>query len=455
MQPIPIETASRRMKDILQIASFVFNQPGSNRQYIQNNVEISATAKSSFVNYMNSAIDYGWIDRVGTNRDITYIVTPEFRSEMSLHLVRNRNHDKNELIPYNDAFLRDYIPNKTSYLTPKQIQMLESKGQRPYTVNLRDESVQLAVRRFMTDISFNSSRLEGVRANYADTIAFLEDGIQAETMSSHDAVILRNHYNTIKMVIDGISFPSRPEDIGFSEYDIRVIHSQISDGLLKDRRGQGKIRSERLEINNSRYIPLSNYLVLQELFGLMLAKTAAIENPFEQAAFISIHMPYLQPFVDCNKRTSRIAANIAMLRSGHTPFSWADTPAEAYNESMIAVYEFNEIRPFTEVFSEAYVRSCDRFDIMMNSREPSRVEVIYAKEIAQAVRDHIVEGCLVHPPRNALPGHAHAFQQIVHEILEDIVDNEMVATPYRIPRNIVNEWRKTRENESTLPEPTS
>ena len=141
-----------------------------------------------------------------------------------------------------------------------------------------------------------------------------------------------------------------------------------------------------------------------------------------------------------------MAASIPLLRAGAIPFSWSDTQAETYNEAMVAVYEFNETRPFAEIFTEAYARSCERFEIMMNAREPSRVEVIYAREISSAVRAYIMDDVSIQPPKNASPGHAHSFMRVVNDILVDIVENEMVATPYKIPKNILGDWRLSRQS---------
>lgn len=448
MQKLPTDATNRRINDIYQIASFVFNHPGCTRQFVNDNVEsVTATARSTLLNYLNAAIDYGWIERTGNSRDITYKVTGEFRSELALRMVRDKSTSR-QFIPYNQDFLLEYRPNIDSYLSPLQLQHLESKGRTSFSFNMKNEDVKLAIRRFMTDISFNSSRLEGIRANYADTISFLEDGIQSNTMSPHDAVILRNHYHTIETVLAGISFPPEENDIGFSEYDIRTIHSQISDGLLQDRKMQGRLRSTPIQISHSHFIPVSIGGLISKLFTTILEKARAIKNPFEQSVFISIHLPYLQPFIDCNKRTSRIAANIPMLRAGIIPFSWAETHPETYNEAMLAIYEFNEFRPFTEIFSEAYARSSERFEILLNSREPSRVEILFAKEISEAIRNHIVEGMDIAAPLSAPPGYAHAFERIVTGILEDIIDNEMVAAPYRIPRKTLAMWRADRQQNS-------
>jgi Fic family protein len=49
---------------------------------------------------------------------------------------------------------------------------------------------------------------------------------------------------------------------------------------------------------------------------------AAIRDPFEQAFFAMVHLPYLQPFVDVNKRVSRLAANIPLIQHNLCPLSF-------------------------------------------------------------------------------------------------------------------------------------
>jgi Fic family protein len=53
----------------------------------------------------------------------------------------------------------------------------------------------------------------------------------------------------------------------------------------------------------------------QMIFELLLTKAAAIRDPFEQSLFLMVQLPYLQPFVDVNERTSRLAANISLSRA--------------------------------------------------------------------------------------------------------------------------------------------
>lgn len=449
MVPLPSENSAPRHRDAFSIAVFVFEQPGCTRNDIQARMDadprvaaLSARSRTSCILLLNTAIENGWVERKGNHRQVTYAVTADFRTAFALNMVKSKA-NRTGSVGYDPEVLLSYEPNKSAYLTPRQRQFLASKGKASYPFDPTNEPARLAVRRFMTDISFHSSRLEGIRSNYADTLAFLEEGIQCERMSSHDAAILRNHHNTIRMMIEGISHPPLPNDITVSEYDIRVIHSSISDGLLKDRKDQGRLRTKPALISNSRYIPSSNPALISQMFAMLVTKAAQIHDPFEQSIFLAIHLPYLQPFVDCNKRTSRLAANIPMLRAGMIPFSWAHISAEDYNDTMVTMYEYQEARPFAELFAEAYSQSCERFEILMDSREPSRVEILFAKEIAENVRGAILEERPIQPPANASPVQAQIFVHTVRSILSDIVENEMVAAPYQIARPELTAWRKS------------
>ena len=59
---------------------------------------------------------------------------------------------------------------------------------------------------------------------------------------------------------------------------------------------------------------------------VLLHKADRIEDPFEQSFFRMVHLPYLQPFADINKRTSRLAANLPLFRANLCPLTFLDVP---------------------------------------------------------------------------------------------------------------------------------
>ena len=54
---------------------------------------------------------------------------------------------------------------------------------------------------------------------------------------------------------------------------------------------------------------------IEELFNALLDKASHIADPFEQSFFAMVHVPYLQPFTDANKRTSGLLADLPLLRA--------------------------------------------------------------------------------------------------------------------------------------------
>ena len=90
--------------------------------------------------------------------------------------------------------------------------------------------------------------------------------------------------------------------------------------------------------------------LIEECFRQLLDKAALIPDPFEQAFFALVQLPYLQPFLDVNKRVSRLAANLPLIRANLCPLSFVDVPIHAYVDGLLGVYELNRIELLRDVF---------------------------------------------------------------------------------------------------------
>jgi Fic family protein len=118
----------------------------------------------------------------------------------------------------------------------------------------------------------------------------------------------------------------------------------------------------------------------------MLAKGRQIVNPFEQAFFMMVHLPYLQPFEDVNKRVSRLAANIPLNRHNLIPLSFVDVPDDLYIRGLLAIYELNRVELLRDVFLWAYERSSARYATVRQSiGEPD----VFRMKHRQAMRELI------------------------------------------------------------------
>lgn len=125
----------------------------------------------------------------------------------------------------------------------------------------------------------------------------------------------------------------------------------------------------------------------------MLETAAAIDDPIEQAFFAMVHLPYLQPFQDVNKRVSRLAANIPLITHNLCPLSFVDVPQHGYISAMLAVYELNRVELLRDVFVWAYQRSCARYCAVPRSvGEPDPFRMRYRMQIGEAVAEVVRMG---------------------------------------------------------------
>jgi hypothetical protein len=162
--------------------------------------------------------------------------------------------------------------------------------------------------------------------------------------------------------------------------------------LLTDPDASGRLRTTSVEIGGSVFLPLAVPQQIEEYFRLILDKTITIRDPFEQAFFLMVQLPYLQPFEDVNKRVSRIGANIPLIKHNLCPLSFINVPERAYIEGTLGVYEFNQVELLRDVFVWAYERSCQHYlAITQTMAEPDPLKIKYREALIQAVQS-VVKG---------------------------------------------------------------
>ena len=221
---------------------------------------------------------------------------------------------------YKRAFLDEYRPNDTAYLSGKERAHLREVGTPLSGKQPAGTYAKQILNRLLIDLSWNTSRLEGNTYSLLDTKRL----------------------------------------IGFNRHTILNLHALLANNLLTDSDATGR-----------------------------LATADAITDPFEQAFFMMVQIPYLQPFDDVNKRVSRLAANIPLIKANLTPLSFTEVPVKTYTEAILGVYELNQIDLLKDVFIWAYERSASRYAAVRQSLgdpDPFRLKHRTALlEIVQAI----------------------------------------------------------------------
>jgi Fic family protein len=236
--------------------------------------------------------------------------------------------------------------------------------------------------RLLIDLAWNSSRLEGNTYSLLETERLLSAGETAQGKNALEAQMILNHKEAIEFLI------ASAQEIGFNRYTVLNLHALLSDNLLQDPTASGRLRTIPVGIGQTVFIPLEGPQRIDECFQQVLDTAAAIENPFEQAFFSMVHLPYLQPFEDVNKRVSRLAANIPLIQRNLCPLSFVDVPQPIYISAVLGIYELNRVELLRDVFVWAYQRSCARYSAVRQSLgEPDLFRTQYRLLIAETIAD--------------------------------------------------------------------
>lgn len=283
-------------------------------------------------------------------------------------------------VGYNPDFLLSYEPNKTFYLTEKIRTYLHSIGQLFHEKLEPGTYAKRILHRLLIDLSWNSSRLEGNTYSLLETEQLLAFGAEASGKDAFETQMIMNHKNAIEFMIENIA------EYGFTKYFILNIHALLSDGLLANPLARGYLRKIPVGIGRTVYTPLAVPQLIEDYFLLILEKARKIQNPFEQAFFLMVQLPYLQPFEDLNKRVSRLSANIPLIENNVAPLSFVDVPKDDYISGLLAVYELNNIVLLRDVFVWAYERSAEQYKLVFDVlAEPNVVMMRYRKILFELV----------------------------------------------------------------------
>lgn len=311
----------------------------------------------------------------------TIPLTEESKEVLSLV---SRPESKRKPVGYHREFLEFYEPNVTSFLTPEEKQKLLALGKTSGQDQAAGTYAKKILQRLLIDLSYNSSRLEGNTYSLLDTERLIELGEKADDKSTIDAQMIINHKDAIEFIVQ------TAEEIELNRYIIMSLHALLSNNLLGNPAASGSLRNHAVGIGKSVYTPLSIPQQIEEMFDLILDKARRIENPFEQAFFLMVHLPYLQPFEDVNKRVSRLAVNIPLNKHNLAPLSFVQVPGDLYIRGLLGVYELNRVELLKDVFIYAYERSSARYaQVRHTIGEPDRFILKYREEIKSLVAEII------------------------------------------------------------------
>lgn len=453
---MPLIISQEELDSILEVLGRFPN--GVPVRTIMENLNFPITRKNLF-HRLNLLREKEKIIAEGEKRGLLYRLketqvelAPEFQQEAAIVLseiseelqkqLRKPIQERNP-VGYKREFLDGYIPNETYYL-PENIrkrffELGKTDGKRPAGTYARE-----IFNRLLIDLSWNSSRLEGNNYSLLETERLIKLSAYAEGKDIQEAQMILNHKEAIEFLVESV------DEIGVNNYTIFNLHALLAFNLLANPDAEGRIRNIAVGIGKSVYRPLVNPSLIQECFQQILDTAQAILDPFEQAFFLMVHLPYLQPFEDVNKRVSRLSANIPLIQQNLSPLSFIDVPQDLYVNGLLAVYELNRIELLRDVFIWAYPRSCAIYSKVRHVLgEPDPFRTKYHSSIYEAVQAVVVDRLDKLGAIRAIQKRSETIPEADQGRFIEMVEKELLAlhkgniARFRIRPSQFEEWHRT------------
>ena len=347
--------------------------------------QVAATGEGRARRYFGAVAQAGSVARVaGADRFPTFIPLSADSKDILAYI--DQPAAARKPVGYQRDFLDTYRPNATWYLSESLRRQLHKMGRTTDGDEPAGTYSRAILNRLLIDLSWASSHLEGNTYSRLDTRELIEHGKAARGKAAIETQMILNHKTAIELLVENI------EVAEFNRYTLMNLHSALAENLLPNPADEGRIRQHAVDIGKSVYRPLSTPQQIEDALDVLLCKANQIEDPFEQSFFMMVHLPYLQPFADINKRTSRLAANLPLFRANLCPLTFLDVPEQAYSRATLGVYEMPRVELLRDLYVWAYERSTQEYlAIKQDLAEPDPLRLAWRDFIKQTIRELVTQ----------------------------------------------------------------
>ncbi len=199
--------------------------------------------------------------------------------------------------------------------------------------------------RFMIELSWKSSKIEGNTYSLLETEALITQSQEAAGKTKQEAIMILNHKDACTTI-----FQNRKKFNHLSFHAIGELHNSLIKGLSITT----GIRKHAVGITGTRYLPLDNEWQIKEAVEKCIDVVNAAEHPLEKALIISAMTAYIQPFTDGNKRTARMLGNAVLMAHDYFPLSYRSVDEQEYKKALILFYETNNLYHVKRLFLDQY-----------------------------------------------------------------------------------------------------
>ena len=301
----------------------------------------SPPSQATMSRTMNSLISRGLLMKHGETRGARFSLTKDARRVATNPRLRNP-------IPYDPDRIASYAPNKTSWLPEKSSERMRRAIEQAGGQRLDASTFRKAIaERFLIDLSWASSNLEGNTYDHLSTELLIKYGSGSSGRDRLETAMILNHKAAISTMLDGL-------DEGFPDPTSAQRRHVLMMRDLLDPADLGAVRKTEVSISATSYRPSSDRIILSIGLTELFVKAAQVDDPLEASFFLLAGMSYLQAFADGNKRMGRLFSSEPLLRAALPPLSFVGIDKTPYILGLIEFYETGNTELLGKAIAESY-----------------------------------------------------------------------------------------------------
>ncbi|MFH1457270.1 MAG: Fic family protein [Patescibacteria group bacterium] len=303
-------------------------------------------SRITIIRDLNKLLELKLIKRIGKGRSVIYELLPSYLLFKSINVAEyfETETDKRKIFKTFNFDLLNYIKDIFNVEEKNYLQEILNKYQFDIK-KLPANVIKQEFERLTIELSWKSSVIEGNTYTLLETESLIKHGIKAKGHKKEEAIMILNHKYTLDYIRKNLTSFKK---ISISK--LEDIHRLLTNNLNI----QHGLRNIPVGITGTIYQPLDNNHQIREA----LEKTCKIvnqeKNIFSQAVILMLLIAYIQPFVDGNKRTSRLVANAILIANNICPLSYRSVDEEEYKKAVILFYEQNNLNYFKQLFIKQF-----------------------------------------------------------------------------------------------------
>ena len=298
----------------------------------------------------------GYLVQSGAGRSVKYTLSKKGWLLKPINVNEYLKQDPDERLESRYLEFEVIEPPYIELFSKTELALLEmaTKDFRANSLNSDSAARKKELQRFIVEFSWKTSRLEGNTYDLLSTERLLLYGEKNSENTEHEAQMILNQKNSLDFILENIEIWDNLK-IGTLEQ----LHSLVGENLDISR----NLRKTLVGITGTNYRPPESEFQIRDALELLFKYIKKANNIFEKALLSILGVSYIQPFVDGNKRTSRLLGNAMLISKNYAPLSYRSVNDREYKEACLVFYEQNSIEPFKSLFIDQYIFSARNYNI--------------------------------------------------------------------------------------------